>query len=558
MLMDPRILFCSTATPTQRILGHAGTDQMAYRLTRGQELFVLYQHTHCSPLHLLAQNLSEPSVVLENPTLADFERELAHDYAYVALSFDMLNSERLLEMADITRRCSPRSKIVVGGYGAICLPETLQGAAWDGKFDEVCHGEGIAFMRRLLGEGPAREVHGRLPKEGSNVPWLSRRPVGTMGIILSGLGCTQRCPFCVTSASTGGAYVEVMNARQIAAAMRIYWEQSPFTNAVSIYDENFLDQVDKVRELGRLLADDGRHGLRDYNYSAFGSLKALAQYSPEELLLTGIDTVWVGVESKRSALEKTRVKSADELFPMLHSIGIKTIGSWIIGQDHQAPDNIQEDLDYFVSLEPTFYQLSILGAFPGTALWTRYQKNGRLPARVPWSQYHLYGETFAAKHFTHAAMLEHLEATYHRLYREQGPSLMKVLEVNLNGYEFCARSRHPLLREQRTQFFKKRSQSYYPLLRAATEVAPSARVRSRLENVGRRYRELFGVATSGDDMVTSAILRKAEKEVERLAQHPEPRVWEEPFRRYTYAAAAQRDAGKPYRVEYPPSNGTDR
>jgi len=556
--MNPKILFTTTTTPSQRILGFAATDQMSFRLTRGQELFVLRQHTHSSPLHLLAQNIDGASVVLENPALDDFRRELAHGYDVVAIGFESVNVERLFEMATLVRRHAPETKIIVGGYGALCMPQMLEEGRWEGLLDGVCHGEGISYLRRLLGQAPTRDVKSRLPKEGSSLPWLSPRPIGTMGIILSGLGCTQRCPFCATSASTGGTYVEVMNARQIAAAMQVYWDHSPFTNAVSIYDENFLDQRDKVLELGRLLQADERHGLRDYNYSAFGSLKAVARYDAEELLLTGLDQLWVGVESKFSALEKTQQRTAADIFPFLHSIGIKTIGSWIIGQNHQSPANIAEDLDYFVSLEPTFAQLSVLGVFPGTALWATEKKAGRLPAKVPWGEFHLYGENFVAKNFTHTEMLEVLDGGYRRLYREQGPWLTKTLEANLNGYEFCRRARHPLLQTARAEFFRKRSQSYVPLLKTALAMAETDRARSRLVNLMRRYGEIFGQATPGEEKLADAILKKAEEEVQRRRLSPGPEAREEPLRRYTYAAAAERVAGKPYSVEYPKSAAASR
>ena len=549
--MRPRILFTTTATPSQRILGFASTDQMSFRLTRGQDLFVLYQHTHNSPLHLLAQNLDEPSIVLENPSLDDLQAELRNGYEYVGINFDALYAEQLLEMADLVRRRSPRTKILIGGYGAICTNEIFKDPRWQGKVDAVSHGEGIGFLRRHLDLPQASEIRCQIPKEGSSLPWLNPRPVGTIGIILSGLGCTQRCPFCVTSASMDGRYVELMNARQIARAMRAYWEHSPFTNSVTIYDENFLDHFDKVRELGQFLREDDRFDLRRYNFAAFGSLKALSRYDAEELLLTGVDTAWVGVESKFSALEKTHTKSAAEIFPFLHSIGVKTIGSWIIGQDHQTPDNIQEDIDYFVSLEPCMYQLSILSVFPGTPLWASYQRAGRIPAKVPWHQFHLYGNTYLPKHFTHTEMLDLLEEAHRRIYREQGPTLMKVLEVNLNGYEFCSRARHPALREQRTEFFKKRAQSYFPLLKTAIAVAPSPRARARLENVERRYRALFGEPAKGEETLADMILRKAEEEARLRESGGRPKVREEPFRRYTYAAVADRPANKPYVVEYP-------
>jgi len=48
--------------------------------------------------------------------------------------------------------------------------------------------------------------------------------------------------------------------------------------------------------------------------------------------------------------------------------------------DHQT---IYEDLNWFISLEPTFNQLSRVCPFPGTPLWDRLREDGRELVRVP-------------------------------------------------------------------------------------------------------------------------------------------------------------------------------
>ncbi|MBI2889624.1 MAG: hypothetical protein HYY13_02455 [Nitrospirae bacterium] len=565
--MKGTILFSSVCGPFERILGrYAATDQMAFRLTRSQGLFTLYEHTHFSALHILAQNLSRPSVVLEYPTLDQFRTEVAKDYEWVAISFKVWDLDRVLEMCDIVRNTSPATRIVLGGYGAICMPHAVADGRWNGKYDAICTGEGIAFLRRLLDEPPNGPLRYRLPKIGSTLPWLSARPVGTIGIVLSGLGCTDRCPFCVTSAMFHGQYVEVMSAEDIYTILRGYWDCSPLTNSATIYDENFLDHKEKVESLGRLVRADGRHGLRAINYFAFGSVSALSRYDPDELLLNGLDTVWVGVESKFSPLAKRRGTSIEETFRTLHRAGIKTVGSWILGEDYQTPDNVQEDEDFFLSLEATFQQLAVLSVTPGTALWRKMHSLGRIPQPLPWHEYHLFGQTVTFANFTYADMLDRLDAMYRRIYREQGAALVKVLETNLNGLDWCRRSSNRLLREHKAVFFKNRCESYFPLLKTAREHAPSLAVRSRMEQIEERYRELLGPIPSHLAGMADLILRKADEEALRRGPVCRPECHsgpdtgrgdaerptrEEPFRRYTYAGVTDRSPRKPYRVEYP-------
>jgi len=550
--MKPRILFSSVCGPFEKILGRfLPTDQMAFRLTRGQELFCLYQHTHYNALHLMAQNLSCPSVVLENPSLDRFTRELAAGYDYVCISFKAINLDRLLEMCEVVRHRAPKTRIVVGGYGTICSPLFLQEAAWQGKIDHLCDGEGVAFMRTLLSERHDGDVSSKIPKMGINLPWLTPHSVGNVGVILSGLGCVHQCPFCNTSAFTKGRYIEVMTAEQIYRSMRYYWESTPFTNTVYLYDENFLNQKEKVDELGRRIRSDHGLGLNKLNYFTFSSISAIARYEPEELLLNGMDTIWIGVESKYSPLKKLEGGTARGVFSMLHSMGIKTVGSWIIGEDFQTPENIQEDIDDLLALDPTFQQLSVLFVTPGMKLWDRLRKAGRIPEGATWKDCHIYGNTFVPKHFTYEQMLAFLEQMYRRIYRERGPTVMKNLEVNLNGYEYCIRSRNPLLREAKARFFGDHCRMSYPLTAAALRHAPSERVRRRIETLDRRYRDLFGdKAVRSQQRISEAILRNADREMKRRAAGDPPPI-EEPFRRYTYPPLESRPQGKPYLVEYP-------
>jgi len=545
------ILFTSVCQPFERLSGGGLlTDQFAFRLTRAQELFVLRPHTHVTPLHLLAQNLSVPSVVLEYPTLEQLTDEVRHGYEYVAISFMLNHIDRLREMCQAIRKTSPRSRIIIGGYGTICTPEFLDDPEWKGLVDHICRGEGVSYLRALLGDSVGEPLRCQMPKMGSVLPWLSDRAVGTKATILSGLGCTYRCPFCNTSEYTKGRYVEVLRGEEIFQVMRAYWKNSPATESAIIYDENFLEQRDKVATLSRLIQQDRELGLAKLSYFSFSSLSALSRYEPEELLLSGLDTVWVGVESKFSSLKKRAGMTPEEGFRLLHSLGIKTIGSWIIGDDLQTQQNIQEDMDMFVSLDPTFQQLSVLTVTPTLPLWHGLKREGRIPDGLRWRDYHLYGSTFTAKGFTHEEMLVYLDQMYRRIYEEHGPAVVKAMEVNLNGYETCMRSGNRLLRDEKSQLFRRRCTNTYPLLKAAAQHAPSDVVRARVEALATRYRDVLGGEhLTRLDAKAAEIAELADAEAKRRAKRPYASV-EERCRRYAYAALADRPSHCPYVVAH--------
>jgi hypothetical protein len=543
-----RILFSAIYDPAPLLNRWAATDQMAYRLTRGQGIFTFNEHAHAWPLHLLAQNVAPESVVLEWPSLEEFEAECATgDYDYVCITFMNRDLNKLAEMSRVVRRVSPRSKIVIGGYGVICLDDAAA-AGHAADCDYVCRVEGVSFLRKLLGEDPAQPVSCYLPQSGARLPWLTTRSRGTVGALLAGLGCIQRCPFCVTSFYAKGGFIPLLNERQLYEGMLRYRRVNPFTSTVNIYDENFLDYKDRVDALGRLIREDAEFGLHHLNFFTFGSTSAICKYEPEELLLNGLDTVWNGVESKFTQLKKTQGADVTEMYDALHAVGIKTIGSMIMGLDVQNEGNIVADESFFIRLNPTFQQISVLTVEPSMPLARLYNKQKQ--KTYPWENYHLYGQTYEPRHFTFEQLLDRVDCLYRRLYEMNGPSIARILRCHLNGYRYCQRSRHPILRTAKREFFERRVRGYVPLLDACIEFAPTPGVRDLLKDLQRDAIDAVGPLTDGQRAYSAHVVRRAAQEFQTRGNGDPPIVYDE-FRRYTYDAARRRLPGKPYAVTYP-------
>ncbi len=527
---------------------------MAYRLTRGQDIFTLQEHAHSYPLHILAQNVDLPSVVLEWPSLEGLKKELeGARYDYVCITFMSRDLNKLRTMSELIREYSPQSKIVIGGYGVVCMIEDVEREFQD-TYDYICREEGVSFMRKLLKENIDKPICCRLPQGGSTIPWLSTRSRGNVGALLAGLGCTNRCPFCITSFYTKGNYVPVMNVDQLYKGMVKYWETNPFTTSVNIYGENFLDYEEDVKKLGQLIRDDTNFGLKKLNYFTFGSINAVCKFDPEELLLNGLDTVWIGVESLYADLEKLNGYNVKEVFQSMNDIGIKTIGSWMCGLDTQDQHNIAKDEDFLISLNPSFQQISILTDEASMPWASKHKKNSE--RSYPWENFHLYGKTFEPKNFTYEQLLDRIENVYGKMYQVNGPSIMRMLKTNINGYKFCKKSKHTLLRNDKTHFFKQRVDAYSPLLKACIEFAPSARVKNLLIELESEIVDLFGTFTIRQKEFNELILRKAIQEHE-LKESSKPSIKKDDFRRYVYPSGTKsRFRKKPYIVTYPDLKST--
>lgn len=537
----PKILFTSAYGPFDNYgFNEPIFDVFTNRLTKGQDIFTLSGHFHIPPLHTVAQNIDHASVVLETPTLEGFEKELKEgDYDYVGITCNVVHMEKIFKMGRRVRELSPKTKVVLGGYGIQCLNEVFSS---DAELKEVadytCHGEGVRFMRKILGEEPLTNFREDLPSCNISPRWLptlSLAPL-TMSFLTSGLGCPNLCEFCSTSHFYDGEYVELSGAKQLFEGMKLHANNGKIS---MIWDEDFPQKKDKFETLAKLIQEDDEYGLRRLFYFTFGSIKALSEYSPEELLMSGLGIVWIGIESLFSGLEKRQGSDVRTVFNDLHDAGIYTVGSWIGGWDFHDRVNIQEDREFFLSLRPVFSQLSQLLPVPETALWERLKEEGRLHDDVPWKDFHFYGGAYKYKNFERHEILYFLQDMHTRLYDYAGPSLMRMLEYAMNGYEFCKKSRQKVLNEQKSEFFQMLSWVLYSMIPPCRAYAPNGFVRARINDLDQRYRRVFGAPNQTQIGIGEYSLKQATEYKKRYDKDPEGVKGETDYtipKRYLYGA----------------------
>jgi len=552
----PNILLTGVIGPH----GNIHFDLAGDRLTRDQDIFTTSSHFHYVVLHFLAQNLSSPCVVLEHPSLEDFEDELRKGYDFVGINFTLVNIVKTMQMCEAVRRVAPQTKIVLGGYGTSCFTTIFKGNQEIQKLaDYICHGEGVSFLRKLLGEpidAPISQPLG--PRGASGMPWLDPSPPGSGGFVISGLGCPNMCEFCCTSHFYGGEYIEIAKAERLFEGMKRIWRFQPEScDTVGIFDENLYKDKEKVARLGKLIREDEEFGLGRISYFSFGTIEDLSRYDVvEDLVLNGVGTIWIGVESRFSTLPKRQGREVKEVFDELHAHGITTIGSWIGGWDFHDKKNIEEDLEYFISLEPTQSQLFPLYPPPGTNLYERLVSEGRLPEISLAKTY--FGRTSGAefgfpdwkKNFTEGEISAIVEGGHRRLYEHAGPSAMRTLRVQLNGYEFCKNSAHQVLRERRSELHKARCIEAYPLIETCEFFAPNAKVRAKIGEIRRDYHRLLGEPTVRQEVMSSyAFLKGCLYKMETVVGRPPP--GEPPLRRYEYDRNPRGPLDRPYATVYP-------
>ena len=150
MTQTPHVLLTSVCRPLGVRYGDApsvGYELLHEQVTRAQGLFSPRSHHVQFSLEYLAENLEAPTVVLQYPSRQELVRELRHGYDVVGVSFVLATYHRMKGVVALVRQHSPRSTIVLGGYGTVAPDEMLRPYG-----DHICREEGVAFLRRLLGE----------------------------------------------------------------------------------------------------------------------------------------------------------------------------------------------------------------------------------------------------------------------------------------------------------------------------------------------------------------------------------------------------------------------
>jgi len=558
-MLENRILLTTPTFPYPTLPANDSlTDATGQRFTKGDDIFTIVSHTHCFANHILAQNIDVPSILLEYPRWEDFTREVDRGYPVIGIHALPVHLDNVMKMCQYVRRRSPASRILLGSYGGQAFQAQYDQATQKRYVDHVVHGEGVRFLRAFLGEDTGRPIRQVLMPKAGGAPWfISRFPRGVIGFLVSGLGCPGGCDFCSTTALFDRRRVELLSPEDLVDHIRLYHEHFPDVSQVFVIEEDHFrwpSYLIKLREFWE--ANPGV--VENLDWFAFGSIDHIGKFAQEHgwdaIAEMGVGAVFIGVESKfagEHGYDKRDEVDAREVFGRLHAMGIRTIGAWICGWDFHSHANVHEDLNYFVSLYPTYQQLTRLSPFPGTALWEKLSEEGRV-RDVPWEDVHFWSGAQVNKALEAHETLNLTEYGYDLLYRTWGPSVARRLDVTLNGYAYCQRSKNPVLRRHKARFFKKQCALAYTMLHAAERFAPNGVVRRRMRKLDEKYRAVIGEPTAvqvamARAMEGMAAATKVRNFFDPLNRHPK----EEPFKRYVYDKKPSGNGAIPYRTEWP-------
>jgi len=532
------------------------TDATGQRFTKGDDIFTIISHTHCYANHILAQNIDLPAMVLEYPRWEDFTREVDKGYPVIGISAFPPHLDRVMEMCLYVREHSPATKILLGSYGAQAFQAAYDKETQKKYVDHVVLGEGVHWLREFLGEDTNRPIRQALmPKCGGSPPFVSSFPKGNMGFLVSGLGCPGGCDFCSTTAMFSRKRIQLLSPEELVEHIKLYYDNFEQVTQVFVIEEDHFRHPKYLHKIRDFWMSHPEVAER-LDWFAFGSIdhigKFANKYGWDAIAETGIGAIFIGVESKfagEHGYDKRDEIDAREVFDNLHRMGIRTVGAWMCGWDFHTHANMYEDLNYFISLYPTFQQLTRVSPFPGTPLWERLREEGRV-RDVPWEDVHFWSG--AQKNITLEAheTLNLTEYGYDLMYKTWGPSALRKLDVQLSGYQHCLESTDPFMRRHKALFFKRQCGVLWSSIPSLDRYAPNGVVRRRVRKVDEKYRALIGEPTPIMKMLAKGMERlttiyRVKQFFDPMNRHPK----EEPFKRYTYAKNGSNGTPVPFTTE---------
>ena len=489
------------------------------QVTREQGPFSLRMFHRSWGILMIQRNISAPTTVLDFPTRETFAAELrARRYDIVGISSIIVNLGKVREMCRMVRELSPGTTIVVGGHvAAIPEIESMIDA------DHIVKGDGIAWMRRFLGEDEAAPVQHPEIVSGFGARTLGVRlpqvEGSTAATIIPSVGCPMGCNFCTTSAFFGGKgrYLNFYDSGEELFRVMTRMESRLRVKSFFMMDENFLLHKRRALELLERM----KAGRKPWALYVFSSANAIRQYSMRELVELGVSWIWMGLESPRSGYTKLNGADTLALTRELRNHGIKLLGSTIIGLEHHTPENIAGEIEHAVRHDTDFHQFMLYTPVPGTPLFFEMQEQGRMLPQTDLADIHGQHEF----NFRHAAMSKKgskrwLDYAFRRDFERNGPSIYRICRTTLEGWKRYKNDPDPRVRARFTREARALRDGYTAALWAMerhlqrTNAAVADKVRALREEItaGFGWRSRIAGAALGP-----LLLWSARREQRRLA-----------------------------------------
>jgi len=363
---------------------------------KGSLMSIIFGYPIITLPHLAAITPEKYDVSIINENYEDLNFDI--DVDLVGITTYTMTSPRVYEIADEFRKRG--KKVVLGGYHVTAMPEEAKQHA-DSLVLSWAEGTWPALLQDAE-RGKLKPTYGPADEYSLNgIPPLRRdlikyNPI--LGAVQTTRGCPNRCEFCaIGSFSNHG-----LRQRPVKEVVEDI-KQMP--NMMYIFHDPHMTVNRKYAK--KLFKELIRQKVHKY-WVANGTTNVLRVVDDEFLQLarkSGCVEWFVGFESVSQAaldgIKKTHNKVEDfkEMINRVHDHGMAVQGGIIFGFDEDTPDIFETTLEKMIELEIDVVELNILTPYPGTPLFDRLNKEGRIFTK-DWSKYNQVEIVYEPKNMT--------------------------------------------------------------------------------------------------------------------------------------------------------------
>jgi len=196
-------------------------------------------------------------------------------------------------------------------------------------------------------------------------------------------GCPFNCDFCNVTALFGH-HPRIKTAEQIIAELDGLYDQG-WRGQIFFVDDNFIGNKDYLKNHLLPALIQWQKGKKGVPFNTEASVN-LADDEPlmEMMVQAGFDAVFIGIETPNeeslAECNKKQNKNRDllESVKCMQRAGLQVTGGFIVGFDSDTPSIFQRQIDFIQKSGIVTAMVGLLNAPPGTRLYERMRKEGRL------------------------------------------------------------------------------------------------------------------------------------------------------------------------------------
>jgi radical SAM superfamily enzyme YgiQ (UPF0313 family) len=363
---------------------------------KGSWTSILFGYPIITLPHIAALTPEKHTVKIINENYEDID--YTQDIDLVGITTYTMTAPRAYKIADEFRQRG--KKVILGGYHPTALPKESKRHA-----DSVVLGEAEAIWLQVLIDAEKetlRPFYGPNEKfEMDQIPPLRRdlimhNPI--LGAVQTTRGCTNRCEFCAISyfCRHGVKHRPIKNVVEEIKQMpnKMFIIHDPHLTINPKYAQQLFQELirQKVRK----------------SWVANGTTNVLLKADEKFLVQarkSGCVEWFVGFESVSQAaldsIKKThnKVEDFEKMVKRVHKHGMAIQGGIIFGFDEDTPDIFDSTIEKIYELGIDILEINILTPYPGTPLYHRLEKEGRILTK-DWSRYNQVDVVFRPKNMT--------------------------------------------------------------------------------------------------------------------------------------------------------------